>query len=167
MHSLGKWLVYAVPLACLALLVWAFATWLGVRRAIESPPQKTLLLICSSTRQLQIEAIAEAFQRRSGVRVEIIDDFGIIPSRFRQTTAGVVFLADSTLKLEEAVRRDLIAEQNILSVQAGANDAWSAAALSGAADSETVLDFIRFLSGPVAREIFESGANSQSGRLSR
>lgn len=110
MAGSGKWLVYSIPLFCVAVVALA----LYLLHEPEPPPREpppTLHLLASSALRPVLEEMTEVFQRRSGIRVEL--EFagpGLLVGQLREGRPYDVCMAEDVLDLREAAGEGLVGD---------------------------------------------------------
>jgi len=108
MNRCARWILYLLPLLALVALVLMMPRWLeGPAEVIREPDR--LVLFASTALQPPVQDIAEHFQRRTGVRVEVA--YGSSRSLFDRLLQGEacdVLLTDDPFFLGEARSHGLI-----------------------------------------------------------
>lgn len=102
------WLVYGVPLFCLLVLAAASRIRRGTRESADAPQPPVLQLLCGAALRPPVSEIAEAFQRRFGVKVEVLyGASNLLLGQLELTRQGDVFLPGDAFYTDEAARRGL------------------------------------------------------------
>lgn len=148
-------MVYGAPLLCL-LLIGLAVFMLRDPDDKHAAPLPVLQVFCVELLRPQIEEIAEAFQRRSGVQVDV--DYGTHDFLIRQMARPrkcAVFLSDTPGHIEKLSEKGLVSELPPVTL----NNSVTAVVLAGSDPAGPAPQFVRFLEGPAALRILSTLKN--------
>lgn len=154
----NRW-IYGFPLICLLLLLAAgFLARKSTPSRPEPAPPKNLSVLCTPELKRPVSHIAEAFQRRFGVRVDIFNDsIERLADYIGQTGKGGILLSLNTSDNDAIRNRTPLDDIYPIKISALGRQpvVLETIVLPSTEDPELAQAFQQFLEGPAARQAFE------------
>ena len=147
--------IWTIPLIalCVAGLVGGLYPLLIQPDVDDSSRVVEISLYCTARVRPPMEEIIHGFQRRTGIRVKAhYDASGELLARLQAGDRGDVFLAGDVFYINEAKQQGFV-ENAYLTVRNGTVQV-TAGVLANSTRKETARQFLEFLSGDFAKDIF-------------